>query len=78
MKSVSNGFFILVEYEYYEDEPLPSGPTREPPLPSGPTRRPGQARPAPPKARNTVSPALNQFLKDLITAVKLLKQKIKL
>jgi len=51
-----------VEYEYYEDEPLPSGPTREPPLPSGPTRRPGQARPAPPKARNTVSPALNQFL----------------
>jgi len=51
-----------VEYDYYDDEPLPSGPTREPPLPSGPTRRPGQARPAHPKSRKTVSPALNQFL----------------
>jgi len=51
-----------VEYDYYEEEALPSGPTREPPLPSGPTRRPGQAMTFPPKPRNTISPALNQFL----------------
>ena len=51
-----------LEYEYYEDEPLPSGPTREAPLPSGPTRRPGQARTFSPKPRNTDSSALNQFL----------------
>lgn len=53
------------DYYYYEDEePLPSGPTREPPLPSGPTRRPGQATPAPFRAPNAppVHPALNQFL----------------
>lgn len=30
------------DYDDYEEDPLPSGPTREPPLPSGPTRRPGQ------------------------------------
>lgn len=29
----------------YDDEPLPSGPTRIPDLPSGPTRRPGQPTP---------------------------------
>ena len=51
----------IAEYEYYEDT-LPSGPTSEPPLPSGPTRRPGQPRTSPPKHRNTLSPALNQFL----------------
>ena len=62
MKCVSYKNIFLVEYDYYDDEPLPSGPTREPPLPSGPTRRPGQARPAHPKSRKTVSPALNQFL----------------
>ena len=50
------------DYDYYEEDPLPSGPTREPPLPSGPTRRPGQARRFSPKLRKTISPALNQFL----------------
>merc|ERR1711892_114217 len=50
-------------YDYYYDEqPLPSGPTREPPLPSGPTRRPGQAMTLSPKPRKSVSPALNKFL----------------
>jgi hypothetical protein len=53
---------VDLEYDYYEDEPLPSGPTREAPLPSGPTRRPGQARTFSPKPRNRDSPALNQFL----------------
>merc|ERR1711892_143941 len=54
--------FPETDYDYYEEQPLPSGPTREPPLPSGPTRRPGQAMTFPPKPRNTISPALNQFL----------------
>ena len=35
--------FAEEEYDYYYEEALPQGPTREPPLPSGPTRRPGQA-----------------------------------
>ena len=35
--------FAEEEYDYYYEDTLPQGPTREPPLPSGPTRRPGQA-----------------------------------
>eukprot|EP00091_Calanus_sinicus_P016479 TRINITY_DN3585_c0_g1_i1.p1 TRINITY_DN3585_c0_g1~~TRINITY_DN3585_c0_g1_i1.p1 ORF type:complete len:214 (-),score=51.84 TRINITY_DN3585_c0_g1_i1:83-724(-) len=61
-KSQKPGRETEPEYDYYEEKPLPAGPTREPPLPSGPTRRPGQARTFKPKPRNTVSPALNQFL----------------
>merc|ERR1712083_10989 len=58
-------------YDYYEEEPLPAGPTREPPLPSGPTRRPGQPMTFKPKPRNTLSPALNQFLNlPLLTTTK--------
>lgn len=33
------------DYDDYEYDPLPSGPTRIPDLPSGPTRRPGQPTP---------------------------------
>ena len=50
------------EYDYYEEDALPAGPTREPPLPSGPTRRPGQPMTGKPRSRHTLSPALNQFL----------------
>merc|ERR1712061_10862 len=59
------------EYDYYEEEPLPAGPTSEPPLPSGPTRRPGQPITFKPKPRNSLSPALNQFLNlPLLTTAK--------
>merc|ERR1712083_516522 len=48
-------------YDYYYDDPLPSGPTR----------RPGQPMTFKPKARNTLSPALNQFLNlPLLTTTK--------
>jgi hypothetical protein len=53
---------VDLEYEYFEEDPLPSGPTREAHLPSGPTRRPGQAKRFSPKPRNRDSPALSQFL----------------
>jgi len=36
------------DYYYYDYDPLPAGPTREPPLPSGPTRRPDQPTRLPP------------------------------
>merc|ERR1739848_242933 len=59
---ISNDYEDYYYYDYYYEETLPAGPTREPPLPSGPTRRPGQPMTGQPRSRHTLSPALNQFL----------------
>merc|ERR1712027_251623 len=49
-------------YDYYQEEELPRGITREPPLPSGPTRRPGQATTLNPNRVRPINPALSQVL----------------
>ena len=65
-------------YDYYYEEELPQGPTREPPLPSGPTRRPNQATTLDPSKQRTISPALSQVLSLPILTTKRPPRKLKL